>query len=65
MIRSSLGGATVLLVAMCALVHEPQTLRSQDKTNSHPKQGGGIVIELENAFIRKYMNRATIESVDT
>ncbi|MBO0700346.1 MAG: hypothetical protein J2P46_18250, partial [Zavarzinella sp.] len=32
------------------------------KHGPHEAQGGGIVIELDNAFIDKYQNRATIET---
>src|SRR5205807_1084887 len=34
----------------------------EDEKNPHPKQGSGIVIELDNAFIKTYMDRATIET---
>jgi len=49
-----------LLVAYFAAVLPLVILSAQADDPPHPKQGSGIIIELDNAFITKYMDRATI-----
>jgi hypothetical protein len=51
-----------LLAATVVTVIPVALLSAGQPQPSHPTQGEGIVIELENAFIKKYMDRATIDS---
>jgi hypothetical protein len=65
MFRCSISRAGVVagLVVMAILLGSaPGTTRAGQKHSPHEAQGGGIVIELDNKFIEKYENRATIES---
>jgi len=54
--------ALVLLPALVVCTWSGANGQPQDAKNPHPKQGSGIVIELDNAFIEKYMDRATMET---
>jgi hypothetical protein len=51
-----------LLVALIAVIAPLALGTAQQGDPAHPTQGQGIVIELENAFITKYMDRATIDT---
>ncbi len=57
--RSSAAGGLVMVAA--ALGGTPAVTGA----DQHSAQGGGIIIELDNAFIEKYQNTATIESAFT
>ena len=54
--------ALVLVPALVVCTWSGANGQPQDAKNPHPKQGSGIVIELDNAFIEKYMDRATMET---
>ena len=65
MFRGSMGRAVLaagLAVAAALLGGAPGATRAAQKHSPHQAQGGGIVIELDNEFIKKYENRAAIES---
>jgi hypothetical protein len=54
--------AAALAAGALVLGGFPRATPAADKHGPHNTQGGGIIIELDNAFIKKYENRATIES---
>jgi hypothetical protein len=56
MLRSCLFAALTAVLAPLALV------TAQQGDPAHPTQGAGTAIVLENAFIKKYMDRATMET---
>src|SRR2546421_402973 len=62
-IRYGIGLAGVLAAAILAtLPGQPGSAHAAPRHAPHATQGGGIVIELDNEFIKKYENRATVES---
>src|SRR5690349_2514537 len=56
MLRKTLFGAFAVAVVPLA------ALSAQPPEPSHPTQGRGVTIVLENGFIEKYMDRSTIET---
>jgi hypothetical protein len=62
-VRYGIGFALGLAaVVLATLPGQSGSARPAKKHAPHETQGGGIVIELDNEFIKKYENRATIES---